>query len=129
MMDDTNPPNDGLPDLGLPAEGAAPRPPVGPPADGQHLATVSHLGQFWDVYIEIVDDPTRTDRVQGRLCFSSADEASLTGPVRTAAIIIEASYQEVVHRARAFEEHQLIGLLRSTLPDDVQGEPQADADV
>jgi len=123
MMDDTNPREDGFPELGLPSEETAsetapPRPPAGPPSDGPHLATVSHLGQFWDVYIEIVDDPTRTDSVRGRLCFSSADEASLLGPVRTAPIIIEPSYQEVIHKARSFEEHQFVGLLRSTLPDE-----------
>ena len=126
MMDDTPPLSDGLPEPGTPADvqpADTPRPkaPAGPPSDGPHLATVSHQGHFWDVYIEIVDDPTRTDSVQGRLCFSSADDTSVGGPVRTAPIIIEPSYQEVIHRARAFEEHQLVGLLRSTLPDDDEG--------
>ncbi len=95
-----------------------PRTPVGPPSDGPHLATVSHLGHFWDVYIEIVDDPRRTDSVKGRLCFSPADDTATGGPVRTAPILIEPSYQEVIHRARSFEDHQLVGLLRSCLPDE-----------
>lgn len=94
------------------------RAPSGPPSDGPHLATVSHRGHFWDVYIEIVDDPRRTDSVKGRLCFSSADDTGGGGPVRTAPILIEPSYQEVIHRARSFEEHQLVGLLRSALPGD-----------
>jgi len=125
MIDDTPTPAEGADRPGAPAENPephAPRMPVGPPSDGPHLATVSHLGHFWDVYIEIVDDPTRTDSVKGRLCFSSADDSSLTGPVRTAPIIIEASYQEVIHKARAFEEHHLVGLLRSTLPDEEEAE-------
>ncbi|MDT8370244.1 MAG: hypothetical protein RQ745_13640, partial [Longimicrobiales bacterium] len=80
-----------------------------------HLATVSHRGHFWDVYVEVVDDPRRTDSVQGRLCFSPADDTP-SGLLHTAPILIEPSYQEVLHRARAFEDHQLIGLLRSVLP-------------
>jgi len=123
MTDDTQAQADGLfddtPEGGRGAADAAPpRAPVGPPSDGPHLATVSHLGHFWDVYIEIVDDPTRTDSVQGRLCFSPADDTAGGGPVRTAAILIEPSYQEVIHRARAFEDHHLVGLLRSSLPDE-----------
>ena len=98
-----------------------PAAPAGPPSDGPHLATVSYDGHFWDVYLEIVDDPRRSDRVQGRLCFASPDAGDGGGPFRTAAILIEPSNQEVLHRARGFEEHQLIGLLRSTLPDDDEG--------
>lgn len=118
MIDDTPVPSDeGEAGSGTDA-GAEPRPPVGPPSDGPHLATVSHRGHFWDVYIEIVDDPRRTDSVKGRLCFSPADDTAVGGPVRTAPILIEPSYQEVIHRARSFEEHQLVGLLRSSLPDE-----------
>lgn len=95
----------------------APPAPTGPPSDGPHLATVSYGGHFWDIYLEIVDDPRRSDSIQGRLCFSSPDAGGTGGPFRTAAILIEPSYQEVLHRARGFEDHQLIGLLRSTLPD------------
>ena len=56
--------------------------------------------------------------MKGRLCFSSADDTAMGGPVRTASILIEPSYQEVIHRARSLDEHQLVGLLRSVLPDD-----------
>jgi len=138
-MDDTPPPLDDTAATGSnpdtasdsaastpPSPAGEPRPPVGPPSDGPHLATISHRGHFWDVYIEIVDDPRRTDSVKGRLCFSPADDAALGGPVRTAPILIEPSYQEVIHRARSFEEHQLVGLLRSALPDE---EDDGDAEL
>lgn len=123
MMDDTPTRSGELPEEGAdpgapgPAQDEA-RASAGPPSDGPHLATVSHRGHFWDVYIEIVDDPRRTDSVKGRLCFSPADDTAVGGPVRTASILIEPSYQEVIHRARSFEDHQLIGLLRSALPDE-----------
>ena len=32
-----------------------------PPSSGHHLATISHDGRFWDVYIEFEDDPRRPD--------------------------------------------------------------------
>ena len=38
-------------------------------------------------------------------------------PVRTANIIVESTYDDVVRKARRFEEHELLGLLRSVLPD------------
>lgn len=90
------------------------------PPNGHHLATVSHEGRFWDVYVEFDDDPRRTDSFGGLLCFSPADEAEGTaeGPVRTATILIEPSYEEVLHRARHFESHHLVSLLRSCLPED-----------
>lgn len=121
MMDDTpTPPAE-------PTDPAQPTDPVGPPSDGPHLATVSHRGRFWDVYIEIVDDPRRTDSVKGRLCFSPADDTAAGGPVRTAPILIEPSHQEVVHRARSFEDHQLVGLLRSVLPEEDDDEDDGEA--
>lgn len=123
MTDDTPTPSGEPTDPGTEAGPAKePRTPTGPPSDGPHLATVSHRGHFWDVYIEIVDDPRRTDSVKGRLCFSPADDTAAGGPVRTAPILIEASYQEVIHRARSFEDHQLVGLLRSALPGDEDDE-------
>ena len=89
-----------------------------PPSHGQHLATVSHAGLLWDVYVEHDDDPTRTDSFAGCLCFSPAGGSSGLRPVRTAAILIEPSYEEIFYRARAFEEHHLVSLLRSLLPED-----------
>ena len=94
--------------------------PVGPDSgdsrsSGQHLATVSHGGRFWDVYLEFVEDVHRLDTCRALLCFSAADGED--EPVRTTTIIIEPSYEEAVARARRFEEHHLVGLLRSSLPD------------
>lgn len=86
------------------------------PPNGHHLATVSHEGRFWDVYVEFDDDPRRTDSFGGLLCFSPAEEGDGPGPLRTATILIEPSYEEVLHRARHFESHHLVALLRSCLP-------------
>ena len=86
------------------------------PPNGHHLATLSHEGRFWDVYVEFDDDPRRTDSFGGRLCFSPAEEGEALPPVRTTTILIEPSYEEVLHRARQFESHHLLALLRSCLP-------------
>ena len=51
------------------------------------------------------------------MCFSPADNEGDEPALRTTAILIEDSYEEAVRKARAFEEHQLQGLLRSVLPD------------
>jgi hypothetical protein len=88
-----------------------------PPSKGHHLATLSHEGRFWDVYVEFDDDPRRQDSYGARLCFSPADSEDGAGTVRTATIVIQPSYEEVLHRARSFEDHQLASLLRSCLPD------------
>ncbi len=87
------------------------------PPNGHHLATVSHEGLFWDVYVEFDDDPRRTSSFGGLLCFSPAEEGDGT-PLRTATILIEPSYEEVLHKARQFENHHLVSLLRSCLPSD-----------
>lgn len=90
----------------------------GAPSSGHHLATLSHEGRFWDVYVEFDDDPRRTDSFGACLCFSPADgEEGTASPVRTTTILIEPSYEEVLYRARAFEDHQLVALLRSCLPE------------
>lgn len=82
------------------------------------MASISHEGRFWDVYLEFADDPRRVDSFGGVLCFSPADVDSVELPVRTATILIERTFDEVVKKAHAMEEHQLQGLLRSALPDD-----------
>jgi hypothetical protein len=97
---------------------SVPRGSGGQPPSGHHLATVSHEGRFWDVYVEFDDDPRRTDSFGGLLCFSPAEEGEDLGPLRTATILIEPSYEEVLHRARNFETHHLVALLRSCLPGD-----------
>jgi hypothetical protein len=88
-----------------------------PPSQGQHLATISHLGRFWDIYLEFEDDPRRPDSFRGLLCFARSDAEEDEEPVRTRTIIIENSYEEALARARGFEERQLQSLLRSCLPD------------
>jgi len=101
--------------LGSPDEGM--HPPGNLPSGGHHVATVSHEGRFWDVYVEFDEDPRRTDSFGGLLCFSPAADGGVAGgPVRTATILIESSYEEVLHRARQFEIHHLVALLRSCLP-------------
>jgi hypothetical protein len=88
------------------------------PDGAHHLATLSHDGRFWDVYVEFDDNPARVDSFGGILCFSpAADGGGSDGPVRTATILIENSYEEVLHRARQFENHHLVSLLRSCLPE------------
>lgn len=106
----------------------------GPPSTGQHLATVSHDGLLWDVYVESAEDPRRTDSFTGRLCFAPPSGGAQYSPVRTAAILIEPSYEEMFYRARAFEEHHLVSLLRSILPDEPpapvkKAAPAADPDA
>ena len=87
-----------------------------PSSSGQHIATISHDGRFWDVYLDFDDDPRRPDTYRGFLSFSPADSEDDEGDVRTATIIIESSYEEAVRKARGFEDHQLAGLLRSAHP-------------
>lgn len=89
----------------------------GAPSSGHHLATLGHEGRFWDVYVEFDDDPRRTDSFGACLCFSPADSEEGQSPLRTTTILIEPSYEEVLYRARAFEDHQLVALLRSCLPE------------
>ena len=93
-----------------------PRPP--PPSNGQHLATISHDGRFWEVYLEFSDDPRRPSSYRGLLCFSLAVNEGEEAARRTTTLIIEDSYEEAVRKARAFEDHQLQGLLRSLLPEE-----------
>lgn len=86
---------------------------------GIHLATLAHEGRIWDVYLEQEDPIAVHDSVRARLRFSSPEADRF---YRTAAIIIEPSWEEAAARARALEEHQLSGLLRSVLP---EGEDEA----
>ncbi|MEJ2538658.1 MAG: hypothetical protein P8188_01535 [Gemmatimonadota bacterium] len=94
--------------------------PSGAAPGAHHVATLSHDGRFWDVYVEFDDDPRRTDSFGGLLCFSPAAADGAVGgqgSVRTATILIESSYEEVLHRARQFENQHMVSLLRSCLPD------------
>lgn len=81
---------------------------------GLHLATLAHEGRIWDAYVELDDDPQRPESFRGRLRF---DAPEVAGSFRTAVIFIEASYEDLVTRARGLDPRQLESLLRSVLPE------------
>ena len=81
-----------------------------------HLATVSYDGRLWDVYLDFEDNPSRRNAPRGRLRFAPADGEPSEG-VETAAILVEDSDELVVRKAQSLEEHTLVALLRSVLPD------------
>lgn len=91
-----------------------PSPP--PPSSGHHLATISHQGRFWDVYLEFEEDPRSPETFRAGLCFFPGDPGDEEEGARTATIIIEDSFEDAMRKARELEEHQLQGLLRSSLP-------------
>ena len=86
---------------------------------GPHLPTVAHEGCIWDVHLDFEDDTSGRETYRARLRFSSPEADRF---YRTAVIIIEPSYEEAVHRARALDERQLSALLRSVLPAPEEGE-------
>jgi len=86
-------------------------------ARGLHFATVAHLGRIWDAYLELDDDPRHPQSCRARVRFDSPDGGEADGTYRTAVIIIEASYEEALAKARAFDDRQLQALLRSLLPE------------
>jgi hypothetical protein len=89
----------------------------GPSADGHHLATISHDGRFWEVYLEFEEDPRSPTVFRARLCFLPGDPGEGETEVRTAAIIIENSFEEAMLKARSLDDRNLQSLLRSALPD------------
>jgi hypothetical protein len=91
-----------------------PSPP--PPSSGHHLATISHEGRFWDVYLEFEDDPRRPDTFRSLLCYFPGDPGDDEEAVRTTVIIIEDTFEEAMVKARSLEDVQLQALLRSALP-------------
>jgi len=86
------------------------------PSPGQHLATVSHEGRFWDVYLEFEDNPRQLEHFRGLLAFSAVDRTEGESTLRTNPILIETSYEQVVRRAQMLEAQQLSSFLRSLLP-------------
>jgi hypothetical protein len=88
-----------------------------PPSSGHHLATISHEGRFWDVYLEFQEDPRRPTSFRARLCFFPGDPGDGEEAARTAIIVIEDSFEEAMVKARGLDDRQLQGLLRSALPD------------
>jgi len=85
------------------------------PSAGHHLATVSHDGRFWDVYIEFEDDPRRPESHRALLCYFPADPGDAEEAVRTGVIIIEDSFEEAMMKARGLRDVQLQALLRSAI--------------
>lgn len=84
-----------------------------PLTSGRHLATISHDGRFWDVFLEFADDPRRPASFRGLLCFCPVDLNDEEAPVRTTALIIEDSYEAAVATAHRLGDYELQGLLRS----------------
>ena len=85
-------------------------------SSGMHLATIAHEGLLWDAYLDFEDDP-RHRTFRARLRFNRAGTDGSPKVTHTTVIIIEDSFEEAVAKARAFDDRQLAGLLRSTLPD------------
>ncbi len=92
--------------------------------NAHHLATISHDGRFWDAYLELEEPRSPDDSARGKIAFSAADEGDVD-PVRTTTIFIEPTPQEVLNRARDFKTHQLVALLRSSMPPDPTTPPDA----
>ena len=88
-----------------------------PLPSGEHLATISYDGSFWEVHLEFEDDPRIPKSYRGLLCFSPAASTGAASAWRTTTLLIESSQEAVVSKARAFEDFQLQSLLRSVLPD------------
>jgi hypothetical protein len=93
---------------------ATPEQPV--PSRGQHLANLSHGGRIWDVFLEFEPEPPDPRTHRALLCFAPSDLNAGESATRTTYIIVEASHEAAVRRAKGLEERQLVGLLRSTLP-------------
>src|SRR3954471_6162325 len=90
-------------------------PPV--PSRGDHVTTLSYLGRFWDVFLELENDQRRQpDHYRALLCFAPSALNAGEKPARTGTIIIESSYQEAMNKAKSFDQTALVGLLRSALP-------------
>ena len=95
------------------------RPNPAPDAEaGLHIATIAHEGLLWDAYLDFENDPHQPTSYRGRLRFEPPSGDETPGTACTTVIIIEASYEEAVAKARSFDDRQLEGLLRSSLPDD-----------
>lgn len=87
------------------------------PSSGHHLATISHDGRFWDVFLEFEDDPRHPETHRALLCYFPGDPGDEEDAVRTATLIIEESFEAAMQKARSLEEVQLQAILRSALPD------------
>jgi len=90
--------------------------------DAYHLASLAHDGRLWTAYLEFEDDPQSPQSYRGRLRFEPAAPGDGEEATHTTVLIIEDSYEAALAKARSFEDHQLVGLLRSTLPGDPDDE-------
>ena len=85
-----------------------------------HFATIAHGGLIWDAYLQFDDDPRSPTSFRASIRFvpptASADGGP--APAETTVVIIEGSYDAAVAKARAFDDRQLQGFLRSALPGD-----------
>lgn len=82
-----------------------------------HLATLAFGGALWEVYLEFEADPRHPTSCRARIRFDPPTDDAVQRPTRTTVIIIEESYDQAVAKARTFDDRQLQGLLRSTLPE------------
>jgi hypothetical protein len=82
-----------------------------------HLATIAHEARLWDVYLDFENDPHRPTTFRARIRFEPPPGDEQSSPTETTVIIIEDSYEDAVAKARRFDDRQLQGLLRSSLPD------------
>lgn len=89
-----------------------------------HITSLAHGGRIWEAYLEFDGDPHRPEIYRARIRFEPADAGEGEAPIRTTVLIIEDSYEVAVAKARAFDDRQLSGLLRSCLPDEDE-EPEA----
>jgi hypothetical protein len=96
--------------------------------DGFHIASLAHAGRLWTAYLEFDDDPHAPRSYRARIRFEPT-AGGAADATRTAVIIIEDSFEEAKAKARAFDERQLAGLLRSTLPDDEAELPPGDPEI
>lgn len=84
---------------------------------GLHIATIAHEGLIWDAYLDFENDLHHPTIFRGKLRFEPPSGDGGPARTETTVIIIEDSHEEAVAKARGFDNRQLQGLLRSTLPD------------
>ena len=97
-----------------------------PTGSGFHVASLAHAGRIWEAYLEFDDDRDRADVFRARFRFEPADGPAGQSPAHTGLLIVEQSYEDAVKKARSFETRQLVGLLRSSLPDEEEAAPDGE---
>lgn len=87
-----------------------------PPSRGHHLATITHEGRFWDVYVEFEDEASHPGTHRGRFAFAPVDAGEGEELLRTADVIIEPSLEGALASVERLDTHHFVALLRSLLP-------------